>query len=325
MLNKKVLITGGLGFIGSNLAKKCLELGADVEIFSSTLEKEININDFRSRLKVTLGDITNYGDVKKAVVEKDFIFHLAGQTSHLVAMENPYLDIDANLVGTINVLEACRKLNKGAKILGIGTISQVGLTEKESEEGLKDDPVEIYSANKLITEKYFQIYNNSYGVKSCFLRLSTVYGQRQRLDNAKRGITNYFIGRLFRGEDITVYGKGDFIREYLHIDDVVDALILAAVKDVEGVFVLGGDRMKFIEMASKCVEVFREITGKEGKMKFVEFPEYEKKIDAGNNYVNCLKAKEVLGWYPKTRFEQGIKKTINYYLKENKLEGYLKC
>jgi len=88
---------------------------------------------------------------------------------------------------------------------------------------------------------------------------------------------------------------------------------------------LGGDRMKFIEMASKCVEVFREITGKEGKMKFVEFPEYEKKIDAGNNYVNCLKAKEVLGWYPKTRFEQGIKKTINYYLKENKLEGYLKC
>ena len=160
MLNKKVLITGGLGFIGSNLAKKCLELGADVEIFSSTLEKEININDFRSRLKVTLGDITNYGDVKKAVVEKDFIFHLAGQTSHLVAMENPYLDIDANLVGTINVLEACRKLNKGAKILGIGTISQVGLSEKESKEGLKDDPVEIYSANKLITEKYFQIYNN---------------------------------------------------------------------------------------------------------------------------------------------------------------------
>ncbi len=315
MDGQKVLITGGLGFVGSNLAVKCLELGADVTFFTKSLDKIENIKDIEGRVRILRGDITNYEDVKNSVVEKDIVFHLAGQTDHVLSMENPILDIDINLIGTINVLEACKKENKNAKIVSVGTVTQSGIAEKlPINEDALDWPIEIYSANKLVCEKYMKVYHKAHGLKTVFFRFNTLFGDRQRLDNHRRGITNFFIGRIFRGEDITIYGDGMWKRDYNYIGNVVDALILGAQKEEANgeSFLLGGDKMYFVDMVRTLVDVVEKVIGKKGNIVFVEFPGGEKKIDVGDTEIDYRKIREILGWYPRIGFREGIEKTVRY-------------
>lgn len=319
MNNQNVLITGGLGFIGSNLAIKCLELGANVFLFTDVLEQIENIKEIKDnpKLKIMQGSIALYDDIERAIKEKDIVFHLAAQTSHFVSMENPILDIDINLIGTMNVLEACRKTNPSAKIVSLGTVSQSGIAKiLPIDETHTDWPIEIYSANKLICEKYFQIYHKAYGLHTAFLRLGTLFGERQRIDSAKRGITNFFIGKILRGEPITVYGDGKFIRDYIHVSNVIDALILSAQDEkAKGhSFLLGSDRMYFIDMVKGVAEAVEKLAGKKANIVFVPFPEGEKKIDVGNTTINYSKIKNLLGWEPKVNFKEGIERTVKHYV-----------
>lgn len=311
---KKVLITGGLGFIGSNLAIRCLELEADVYLFTNTTEKIDNIREIAGRIKIIKGDITSKESIIDAIKGKDIIFHLAAQTSHTISMENPILDIDINLIGTMNILESCREYNKDAKIISLGTVTQAGIVNGQIKEGIKDSPIELYSANKLICEKYFQIYNKVYGLYTAFLRLNTIFGERQRLDNPKRGITNFFIGRILRREPITIYGDGKWIRDYNHVSNIVDALVLCSQNEnAKGKsYVVGGEKMQFIEMVNNVVQGVEKVTGIKGEVTFVPFPEDEKKIDVGNIEVDYSRIKNELGWFPKISFSEGIEKTARY-------------
>ncbi|MEK6846179.1 MAG: NAD-dependent epimerase/dehydratase family protein, partial [Nanoarchaeota archaeon] len=191
---QNILITGGLGFIGSNLAIKCLELGAKVTLLTHTYKNFKNIQDSPKPVTIVVGNITNYADVEKAVKDQNIIFHLAGQTSNVTSMESPELDININLIGTLNVLEVCRKTNPNAKILFAGTVTEHGKAEiLPLREEQKDDPLSIYETNKLIAEKYLQIYHKAYGLHTCCLRLPTLFGERQQLNSPRFGITNFFL------------------------------------------------------------------------------------------------------------------------------------
>ncbi len=316
MDGQKVLITGGLGFMGSNLAVRCVELGAEVTILDKSFERIENIRDIEHKVKLLKGEITRYEDVEMAVRGKDIIFHLAAQISHFVSMENPSMDVDVNLIGTMNVLEACRNVNKNVKLVSVGTVTQSGVAKMlPIDESFTDWPIEIYSLHKLVCEKYFKIYNKVHGLNTTFFRLGTLYGDRQKIDDHKRGITNFFIGRIFRGEPITIYGDGLWKRDYNYIGNVIDALILATQNEnARGEsFLLGGEIMYFVDMVKEVVNAVERVTGKRGEITFVEFPEGEKSVDVGDTEIDYNKVTKMIGWEPRLGFKEGIEKTVRYY------------
>ena len=313
----KVLITGGLGFVGSNLAIRCLSLGADVTIFTNNFNTIYNIKEIKDQVSIIKGDVTKYDDIKVAVKDRDIIFHLAGQTSHITSMENPILDINVNLKGTMNVLENCRKYNDKAKIIFSGTVTELGrATKLPIREGMKDNPLSVYETDKLICEKYLNIYHKAYGLYTTTLRFATLFGERQQLNNPRFGITTYFIGRILKGDEITIYGDGKFIRDYVYISNVVDALILSAQnQNANGeVFLLGtGRKIYFVDMVKEVIKAIEEIMHIKGSYRFVEFPKTHKKIDVGDTLVDNSKLKYKLGWEPRVSFEEGIRRTVLFY------------
>lgn len=327
MGKEKILITGGLGFIGSNLAKRCVDLGAEVTLFSRSKKNLPNIKDFEDKVNIVCGDISNINDISSLVSGKTKIFHLAAQTSGITSMEDPYLDIRTNLIGTMNVLESCRKRNRKAKLVVTGTVTEAGKVENLPITGEeKEFPISIYDANKLICEKYAGIYHKSYGIKYTCLRLPTLYGERQQLNNPRFGITNYFIGRILKREPVIIYGSGEFIRDYVYIGDIVEALLLASEDNQKVnnmVFLLGSNRrMKFIDMAKEVVKAAEEITGLKGRIEFRDFPEEHKKVDVGDSLIDYGNFNEATGWKPKSSFKEGIRKTIDFY--KDRHEDYLK-
>ncbi|MFH1827836.1 MAG: GDP-mannose 4,6-dehydratase [Nanoarchaeota archaeon] len=317
MDGEEVLITGGLGFVGSNLAIKCHSLGAKITILNNNLNNLKNVKEIKNKINIVQGDVTNYSDIENIIKDKSIIFHLAGQTSHITSMENPHLDINVNLKGTMNILENCKNNNSSAKIIFAGTVTQLGVAKSlPINENMKDNPLSIYETDKLICEKYLQIYHKAHNLYTTTIRFSTIFGERQQLNNPRFGITTYFIGRVLKGEEITVYGDGKFIRDYNYIQNVVDALILSAQNsNANGeTFCLGTNRkIYFIDMVKEVIKTTEEIIGKKGSFKFVDFPKGHKKIDVGDTLVDYNKIKSKIGWEPKISFEEGIRKTVLFY------------
>ncbi|NCN98867.1 NAD-dependent epimerase [Candidatus Pacearchaeota archaeon CG10_big_fil_rev_8_21_14_0_10_35_219] len=321
MLNKKVLITGGLGFIGSNLAKKCLELGADVTILDNLMDDTgsnlFNIEEIKEKIEFIRGDIRDRDLMEEVVKNKDIIFNLAAQVSPVLSMENPYLDIDINCKGQITVLEACRKNNPGVKIIYSGTRTQTGAVKSGIiDENCEDNPSDIYGAGKLAGEIYHLIYNKVYGIKTCSLRFTNIYGEKAQIKNPKYGVINWMIGRAVSGNSLAVFKPGDQLRDILYINDAVDALILAAVKDVEGVFVVGsGKGVKFVDISKSIAEVSGNV-----KVELVDWPENRKNIEVGDAVLDIGKIMD-LGWSPKVSLYEGLRKTVDFY--RNHLDKYI--
>ncbi|MBI4149343.1 GDP-mannose 4,6-dehydratase [Candidatus Woesearchaeota archaeon] len=314
----RILITGGLGFIGSNLAQYGVAQGAQVTLLTNQLKTLANIREIKDKVEILQGDITNYHDLTAAVKSKDIIFHLAGQTSGITSMEDPWLDIRANLTGTMNILENCRVHNDQAQFVTTGSITQAGPVQSLPITGdERDNPLSIYEVNKMVCEKYAMIYHRAYGFSATCLRLATLYGERQQLTSPRFGITNYFIGRIFRNEPIIIYDKGEFYRDYLYVGDVINALLLAASKNASGkVFPIGTNRKtKFIAMVQEVIAAMQEIAGIAGSYRFVEFPAEHRKVDVGDSQVDYRKFHEATGWEPKIMFPEGIRKTIAFYQK----------
>lgn len=324
MKGKKVLITGGLGFIGSNLAIKCLELGAEVCILDNLMPDTganyHNIAGFEEKLEIVEGDIRNSVLMNEIVKEKDIIFNLAAQVSHVLSMENPLLDVDINCRGQIILLEACRMNNPSVKIVYTGTRTQTGSVEGGViKEIMRDNPSDIYGAGKLASEIYHLIYYKAYGLKTTSLRLTNIYGPRAQIKNPKYGVVNWLIGKAIRGEDLTIFEPGTQLRDILHVDDVVDAMILASEKDEANgeVFLLGsGKGISLIEIANDIVKSVGN-----GKVRLVPWPPERKNIEVGDAVLDCGKIKEKLGWEAKIGFEEGMKRTIEFF--EKNLNRYL--
>lgn len=324
MDGQHVLVTGGLGFVGSNLTHKLVELGADVTIYDAMIETSganmANIREIQDRVEVVIGDIRDFNLLKEYVKDKEIIFNNAALSSHLNSMEDPFLDIDINCRGVMNVLEACRKYNDSVKIVYSGTRGQLGrLIFSPADENHPENPTDIYGVNKLAAEKYHMVYHSAYGMHTTSIRLNNGYGPRSQMKHAKFGILNWFIRRAMLNEVITVYGEGKQTRDYNYIDDMVDALILAAQSEKSNgeFFLIGsGKEISIIDLIKLIIK-----TVGCGRYEHVPWPEESKKIEIGNFFVTYEKIHRILGWHPTTSIEDGLKKTVNFY--RERLQDYI--
>lgn len=313
---KKVLITGGLGFIGSNLARTCLELGAAVTVYDCldphSGGKLFNIRDIRADVELRLHDILNFDRVSECVLDKDIIFNCAASTSHPFSMKEPWLNLDANSRGVINLLEGCRRFNREVKLVHVGTTTQLGkLHYQPADEHHPEFPTDIYSANKSASEKYVLIYATAHGIRSTVLRLSNTYGPRAAIHSSDFTFNNFFVGLALQNRAITVFGSGEHLRNVLYVDDAVAALIMAAVSERaagETFFAVGDDHFTVADIAQATVRNLGS-----GTVSFVPWPDDRKAIDIGHAVISNTKIKELLGWQPKVGFDAGLRATGAYY------------
>jgi UDP-glucose 4-epimerase len=316
--NKNILITGGLGFIGSNLAIKLVDLGAKVTLLDAMTEggggNLFNIEPVKNKVTVNYSDVRDINSMKYLVKNKDYIFHLAGQNDHTLSLENPFPDIDINIKGAAVLLESCRKNNPQVKLIYTGTRGEYGQAAKlPVNEDAPINPKGIYELSSLTAQKLFQIYHNNHHLQSITLRLTNIYGERSQMKHDRFGVVNWFVGLAIDNKTINVFGDGSIQRDFLYIHDTIDAIIAcAAEKNAYGhIFNVGHDKpVTFLDLAKLIVE-----TAETGKWKFAPFTPERAAQEPGHFYSDITKIKNMVAWSPKYGLEYGIKKTIQYYRK----------
>jgi UDP-glucose 4-epimerase len=321
----RILITGGLGFIGSNLAHKCVELGAEVTIYDCLDPRSggnlYNIYQIQDSIEVLYHNILSFEQLSQHVARKDIIFNCAASTSHPFSMKEPWIDLDVNSRGVINLLEAIRRFNQGAKFIHLGTSTQLGrLKYQPADENHSEFPTDIYSANKSVSEKFVLIYANTYQMKATVIRLSNVFGPRASIHSSEFTFNNYFIGLALQGREITVFGDGKQLRNTIFVDDAIEALILASQSyktDKETFFVVGDQHYSVAQIAEATVKYIGS-----GKVTFVDWPKYRKAIEIGDAIISNEKIKKVLNWSPQYDLRKGLIQTKAYY--ESCLDEYLR-
>ena len=320
---KKCLITGGLGFIGSNLAIKLVELGAEVTIIDSMIPEYggnlFNIEPVKDKVKINFSDMRDAHTLPYLLEKNELIFNLAGQVSHMDSMKDPLTDLDINVRAQIYLLEACRQYNPDAVIVYTSTRQFYGRPQHmpvSEDHPLR--PVDTNGINKLAGEQYHILYHKVYGLKTTALRLTNTYGPRQLIKNPRQGFIGWFIRHVVCDELIEIYGDGSQIRDLTYVDDAVDALTTAAEnpKCYGDIFNLGGEKISLKELADLMIS----IAGR-SSCKLVPFPEERKKIDIGDFYSDYSKFNKLTGWTPRTPLKEGLEHTIGYY--ETHKEKYL--
>ena len=313
---KKVLITGGLGFIGSNLARRLVGLGAEVLLVDSMIPEYggnlFNIAGIESLVKVNLVDVRDEYHVTTLVQDQDYLFNLAGQTSHLDSMRDPYTDLEINCRAQLSILEACRRHNPTVKIVYASTRQIYGVPNYlPVDERHRQRPVDVNGVNKMAGEWYHIVYNSAYGLRTCALRLTNTYGPRMRVKDARQTFLGWWLRQLIEGEEIQVFGDGRQVRDFTYVDDVVDAFLMAAVSDgCNGeIFNLGGDGPISLR---GLADLLLSINGG-GRFSTVPFPSEHKAIDIGDYYADDQKIRSSLGWHAKISLREGLGQTLHYY------------
>jgi UDP-glucose 4-epimerase len=307
----KVLITGGMGFVGSNLSEDLVKNGHDVVLFSRNKEKIGNVFNIIDRIQVEYGDVTDFNRIKKVVLETrpDAIFHLAGQLTTYESFENPLYDVDVNSKSTIAMLEAIRELNRPCRFILGSTFWVIGRPEKlPIDEKTPCNPLNIYAADRLASEHYCKIYHRVHDLDTAIMRLSNTFGVKEQYGNPKKAALNHLIYRGFKGRDIPIYDGGKFFRDYVYISDVVSAAVAIMEKGRSGecYFVGTGKKTWFYEIGKWIGELT------DGKVVYVESPDYHKRINVGNIVIRNTKMRD-LGWDWKISVKEGIKKVLKHY------------
>ena len=314
--NKRVLITGGLGFIGSNLAHRLVELGAEVLLVDSLVPdyggNRFNIHGIEDRVRVNVADVRDPHAMNALVPGQDVIFNLAGQVSHLDSMTDPFTDLEINVRSQLFILEACRHHNPEATIVYAGTRQQYGRPRYlPLDEEHRNRPLDINGVNKMAGEWYHLVYHTAYGLRTCSLRLTNTYGPRQLMKHNRQGFIAWFIRLAVEGKEIQVYGDGRQRRDLTFVDDVVDAFLRAGAseKAIGEVFNLGGlEPISLIDLAHLIVEMAGQ-----GSVRLVPWPPERKRIDIGDVFCSYAKIERTLGWRPKVPLREGLARTIAYY------------
>jgi UDP-glucose 4-epimerase len=321
---KRVLITGGLGFIGSNLAMCCLEQGAEVTVYDCLDPRSggnmYNIAPIERDVRVVLNDIRSFEGVSAIIRGHDLVFNCAAFTSHPNSMKEPLVDIEVNCMGVINILEAIRRFNPACRMVQIGTSTQIGrMIHSPVDEIHPEFPVDIYSANKSASEKYVLIYGSAYGMDTSVVRLANVYGPRSNIKNPDFGFMNYFIGLGLQGKEITVFGEGRQLRTITFVRDVVDAIVAVAGSDAshgQVCFAVADRQYTVGEIATNIVEIIG------GRLRYVEWPRDREAIEIGDAVITNRKIREAFDWSAKFELREGLQLTRDYFA--DKLREYLR-
>lgn len=312
---KHILITGGLGFIGSNLARPLVAVGAQVTLVDSLFPQYggnlFNVDGIQDRLRVKIADVRDARSMAYLVQKQDYLFNLAGQTSHMDSMGDPHADLEINCRAQLSILEACLKNNRNIKIVFASTRQVYGKPDYlPVDEAHPVRPVDVNGINKMAGEWYHILYNNVYGIRACALRLTNTYGPRMRIKDARQTFLGVWIRRLVEGQPFEVWG-GEQLRDFTYVDDAVSALLVAAARDDANgrVFNLGGFRaLSLKELADLVVKV-----NGAGEYAIRSFPADRKQIDIGDYYADFSSIKESLGWEPRVSEEKGLATTLEFY------------
>ena len=311
---KKVLITGGLGFIGSNLARRLVEMGADVLVVDSLIPEYggniFNIEGIRG-IQVNISDVRDAHSLRYLVQGCDYLFNLAGQTSHLDSMLDPFTDLEINCRAQLSILEVCRKYNPSIRIVFASTRQIYGKPDYlPVDEKHLLRPVDVNGVNKMAGEWFHILYHNVYGLAACALRLGNTYGPRMRIKDARQTFLGLWIRLAIEGQPFEVW-DGHQLRDFTYIDDAVEAFLLAAAADVANgrIFNLGGDGpVSLKQLADMLVE-----TGAPAGYVERSFPEERKRIDIGDYYANDGLIRQTLGWRPRVPLREGLGRTLKYF------------
>jgi UDP-glucose 4-epimerase len=313
-----VLITGGAGFIGSNLAHRLLELGASVTLVDSLIPEYggnlYNISNIEKRVHLNISDVRDEHSMKYLVQNKDILFNLAGQTSHMDSMNNPETDLDINCRAQLSILEMCRKYNPVIKVVFASTRQIYGKPDYlpvDEKHPLR--PVDVNGINKMAGEWYHILYNNVYGIRTCALRLTNIYGPHMRIKDARQTFVGIWLRLLLEGRPFEVW-EGHQLRDFIFVDDCVNALLLAAQQEeTNGQIFNLGDRnpVSLQELADLLLELHGS-----GSYSVHSFPEERKKIDIGDYYSDPTKFESAVAWRPNINLREGMSRTLKFY-KEN--------
>lgn len=317
---KKALITGGLGFIGSSLSIRLVDLGAVVTVVDSMIPETggnlFNIKNVEGKVNVNFSDVRDEHSMNFLVRNVDLMFNLAGQVSHIDSMQDPYNDLEINTRSQLSILEACRKYNPSIKLIFASTRQVYGKPEYlPVDEKHPLNPTDINGINKLAGERYHILYHKVYGIKTVCLRMTNTYGPRLLMKHSRQGFIGWFIRQIIDGKKINIFGDGNQLRDLNYIDDVVEAFLISAYDDsLNGqIFNLGATPPISLEDIAKLLI---KINGS-GAYQLVPFPEENKKIDIGHYYASYEKFRNATEWEPNVSYEEGFRKMLSYY-KENR-------
>jgi UDP-glucose 4-epimerase len=314
--HRRVMITGGMGFIGSNLACLLAEAGADILIVDSLHPEyggnRFNLEGLAGPARVNIADVRDETSMAALVQDRDTIFNLAGQVSHIDSMRDPQTDLDINCRAQLSMLEACRRHNPGVRVVYAGTRQVYGRPDRlPVDEQHLVRPADINGVNKAAGEYYHLLYNNVFGVRASSLRLTNVYGPRQLIKHNRQGFIGWFIRLAIEGREIPIFGDGSQLRDFVYVDDAADAFLRAAATDAcDGeVFNVGGDLpISHRELVSLLVEIAGS-----GSVRFVEWPPEKKRIDIGSFYSDSSKFRRTVGWQPSVSLREGLRRTVEFY------------
>ncbi|MBU4380831.1 GDP-mannose 4,6-dehydratase [Patescibacteria group bacterium] len=318
---KKVLVTGGLGFIGSNLAIKLVELGSEVTVVDALIPElggnQFNIDPIKKDVKVVIADMRDSAKMEKVLEGQEVVFNIAGQVSHEDGMVDPLWDLELNATSNIYFLEALRRVNPTAKVIHSGTRQIYGKIEHiPVNERHLVRPSDTNGISKFAGEWYHMVYASVYGLKTTSIRLTNTFGPRQLMRHGRQGFIPFFIRLALDGKEISVYGDGLQVRDMTYVTDANDAMLLAGQSDTSNgkYYNIGG--IKPITLLDFTKNIVKMVKG--SSYHLIPFPEGRKKIDIGDYVGDYTKIKEDLGWRPKVSIEEGLRRTISYYKKHKK-------